>query len=133
MDSISIIGASEVVDMVDELPTTSALTHLGKARPKRPKKHAPTMGQVMARPNEESRFDEEMGKFYTSSSNSEDFDSGSVAFLRPGCVLTTLEQLEVVNVEDSFLSSKDANLKVWFTFWKDFWQQLVNNPLSKFW
>ena len=52
-----------------ELPSASALTHLGKSRPKRPKKHAPTRGQVMSRPNEESSFDEGMDKFYTSSAN----------------------------------------------------------------
>ena len=61
--------ASEIVDTVPELPSASALTHLGKARPKRPKKHAPTRGTVMSRPNEDSSFDEGMDKFYTSSAN----------------------------------------------------------------
>lgn len=61
--------SSEVVDTVPELPSATALTHLGKARPKRPKKHAPTRGTVIARPSEDSSFDEGMEKFYTSSAN----------------------------------------------------------------
>jgi len=68
--------ASEIVDTVPELPSASALTHLGKARPKRPKKHAPTRGTVMSRPNEDSSFDEGMDKFYTSSANNS-FSPGS--------------------------------------------------------
>lgn len=69
-------ASSEVVDTVPELPSASALTHLGKARPKRPKKHAPTRGTVMSRPNEDSSFDEGMDKFYTSSANNS-FSPGS--------------------------------------------------------
>jgi hypothetical protein len=60
---------SEIVDTVPDLPTVSVLNHLGKARPKRPKKHAPTRGQVLSRPNESSTyvtevsFDEGMDRY----------------------------------------------------------------------
>ena len=60
-------SSSEVVDTVPELPSSTALTHLGKARPKRPKKHAPTRGAVAARNNpvdQDSSVDEGMDKFY---------------------------------------------------------------------
>ena len=59
-------GSSE--DTVPDLPSTSALTHLGKARPKRPKKHAPTRGTIVSRPSEE--IDEGIDRFYTSANNS---------------------------------------------------------------
>ena len=72
-------ATSEIVDTVPELPSASALTHLGKARPKRPKKHAPTRGTVMSRPNEDSSFDEGMDKFYTSSANNS-FSPGKLFF-----------------------------------------------------
>ena len=73
-------NGSEIVDTVPELPSASALTHLAKARPKRPKKHAPTRGTVLARPSEESSFDEGVDKFYTSSANNS-FSPGKICFL----------------------------------------------------
>ena len=60
--------SSEIVDTVPELPSSTALTHLGKARPKRPKKHAPTRGAVVSRPvgnDQDSSVDEGMDKFYS--------------------------------------------------------------------
>ena len=67
----SLNGGSE--DTVPDLPSTSALTHLGKARPKRPKKHAPTRGTIVSRPSDE--LDEGIDKFYTSGNSS--FSPGS--------------------------------------------------------
>ena len=61
-------SSSEIVDTVPELPSSTALTHLGKARPKRPKKHAPTRGAVVSRPvgnDQDSSVDEGMDKFYS--------------------------------------------------------------------
>ena len=72
---------SEQVDTVPELPSASALTHLAKARPKRPKKHAPTRGTVVSRPNDsENSFDEGMERFYTSSANNS-FSPGKEIYL----------------------------------------------------
>lgn len=70
---------SETVDTVPELPSATALTHLGKARPKRPKKHAPTRGTVVTRPSDDSSFDEGMEKFYSSSANNS-FSPGLFTF-----------------------------------------------------
>ena len=42
-------GANHSDDMVPELPSSTALQHLGKARPKRTKKHAPSRGTVVQR------------------------------------------------------------------------------------
>ena len=61
-------GGLSSEDTVPDLPSTTALTHLGKARPKRPKKHAPTRGTVVSRPSED--IDEGMDKFYTSNNSS---------------------------------------------------------------
>lgn len=51
-------------DTVPELPSVTALQHLGKARPKRPKKHAPTRGAVVQREGED--IHEGLDKFFTS-------------------------------------------------------------------
>ena len=59
--------------------------------------------------------------------DSEDFDFRPLAFMRSGCVWKSLGQSPVVNVEDS----KDVHVKLWFTFWKDFCQRLVDNQQSK--
>ena len=70
--------SSEVVDTVPELPSSTALTHLGKARPKRPKKHAPTRGTVVSRPvDQDSSLDEGMDKFYNNSFSPSSSPGGS--------------------------------------------------------
>ncbi len=51
-------------DTVPELPAATALQHLGKARPKRAKRHAPTRGAVV--PQSSDEHDEAIARFYTS-------------------------------------------------------------------
>ncbi len=69
------LNGSEL-DTVPELPAASSTTsgsglqHLGKARPKRPKKHAPTRGTTVTRSTTaDDSFDEGMDKFYNNSTN----------------------------------------------------------------
>ena len=65
------------VDAVPELPSSAALQHLGKARPKRSKRHAPSRGAVVSVQLEGVKADEDdtMTKFYTSPNSS--FSPGS--------------------------------------------------------
>merc|ERR1712223_211715 len=100
-------GASEVVDTVPELPSASALTHLGKARPKRPKKHAPTRGQVMSRPNEDSSFDEGMDKFYTSSANNS-FSPGSSPPSGSSPLIDEIPRMGSISSTSSLLKTSSA-------------------------
>ena len=67
-------------DKVPELPSSAALQHLGKARPKRPKRHAPSRGAVVSAVHTESspgnNVDEDgaLVRFYTPNSS---FSPGS--------------------------------------------------------
>lgn len=56
-------------DRVTDLPPSSVLQHLGKARPKRPKKHAPSRGAVVPQSANssyitDSSIDEGVDAFY---------------------------------------------------------------------
>ena len=66
-------------DAVPELPSSTALQHLGKARPKRSKRHAPSRGAVvsvqLADGVKVDEADEAVAKFYTSPNSS--FSPGS--------------------------------------------------------
>lgn len=63
-------SASFSADVVPELPTTSALQHLGKARPKRAKRHAPSRGAVVtSSPATDQGDGEDISKFYNNSFN----------------------------------------------------------------
>ncbi len=64
-------------DTVPELPSTSALQHLGKARPKRPKRHAPSRGAVVQQQYKADDDDDGgLTRFYSSPANSS-FSPGS--------------------------------------------------------
>jgi hypothetical protein len=74
-------------DRVTDLPPSSVLQHLGKARPKRPKKHAPSRGAVVVLPAasssantsnvNDSSIDDGVDAFYPASFNSSGFSSPS--------------------------------------------------------
>ena len=72
-------------DRVTDLPPSSVLQHLGKARPKRPKKHAPSRGAVAVLPPlstsnvNDSSIDDGVDAFYPTSFNSSGFSSPSSA------------------------------------------------------
>ena len=78
-------------DRVTDLPPSSVLQHLGKARPKRAKKHAPSRGAVAVLPqttttsgstlanNNDSSVDDGVDSFYPVSFNSSGFSSPSSA------------------------------------------------------
>ncbi|TRY74733.1 hypothetical protein TCAL_01606 [Tigriopus californicus] len=54
-------------DSVPELPASTVLSHLGKARPRRTKRHAPSRGAVVH--NQSVEEGEDIAKFYCSSAN----------------------------------------------------------------
>lgn len=56
-------------DTVPELPSTTVLQHLGKARPKRAKRHAPSRGAIVQHNTSTDGEDDGLSKFYTSSAN----------------------------------------------------------------
>ncbi|QQP32282.1 Uncharacterized protein FKW44_024177, partial [Caligus rogercresseyi] len=61
-------SAIQEEDSVPELPSVSALQHLGKGRPKRPKKHAPTRGTIQIQEeSSSSSIHEGLDKFFGSS------------------------------------------------------------------
>ena len=72
-------------DRVTDLPPSSVLQHLGKARPKRPKKHAPSRGAVAASASasannsnaNDTSIDDGVDAFYPASFNSSGFSSPS--------------------------------------------------------
>ena len=72
-------------DRVTDLPPSSVLQHLGKARPKRPKKPAPSRGAVVASASasannsnvNDSSIDDGVEAFYPASFNSSGFSSPS--------------------------------------------------------
>jgi hypothetical protein len=73
-------------DQVTDLPPSSVLQHLGKARPKRPKKHAPSRGAVVLSSSSannsyvnDSSIDDGVDAFYPASFNSSGFSSPSSA------------------------------------------------------
>jgi len=73
-------GAPEE-DSVPDLPSTTSLQHLGKARPRRAKRHAPSRGAVVGRQPSDGDGGEEnddggLSRFYSSSANSS-FSPGS--------------------------------------------------------
>ena len=77
MPAISSSDSQKEEDAVPELPSSSALQHLGKARPKRSKRHAPSRGAVVSVQLEGGKVDEDeaVTKFYTSPNSS--FSPGS--------------------------------------------------------
>ncbi|XP_040574812.1 F-actin-uncapping protein LRRC16A isoform X1 [Lepeophtheirus salmonis] len=73
-------------DSVPELPSVSALQHLGKARPKRPKKYAPSRGAIVTHHSSTSSVN-------AFASNDESFNDGFDKFFYSSSVNSVLSNL----------------------------------------